>query len=162
MKMSSIKEQFQEEVREYLDRLTDRIVPVLKQLVEYSYVPAVKSLDFEVFCDSFAYAFPVRAFFMDEDNSEYFIYVDGKAQYPCPVDPGLLEIEGVYPAELEEMYFQQDEDLDIFTIAGETLIDWFAECWKEAGGLSFPLQAHIALHDDVRAFDLVNQKWQPC
>ena len=109
--MSSIKEQFQEEVRKYLDRLTDQLTSVLKQLVEYSYVPEVKSLDFEVFCDGFTQEFPVRAFFMDEDNGEHFISIDGQAQYPCPINPGLLEIERVYPPELEEMYFQQDEGL---------------------------------------------------
>lgn len=158
--MSSIKKQFQEDVRKYLDRLTDQLIPVLKQLVEYSYVPEVKSLDFEVFCDGFTYGFPVRAYFMDEDNCEHFIYINGQAQYPCPINPDLLEIERVYPAELEEMYFQQDEDLDIFTVAGETLINWFVECWEKAGGLSFPLQAHIALHDDIRTFDLVHQRWQ--
>ena len=75
--MSSIKEQFQEEVRKYLDRLTDQLTSVLKQLVEYSYVPEVKSLDFEVFCDGFTQEFPVRAFFMDEDNGEHFISIDG-------------------------------------------------------------------------------------
>ena len=158
--MNSLKEQFQKEVRIHLDRLTDQLTPVLKQLIEYSYVPEVKSLDFEVFCDGFTYGFPVRVFFMDEDNCEHFIYVDGQAQYPCPIDPGLLEIERVYSPELEEMYFQQDEDLDTFMAAGETLVTWFADCWEKAGGLSFSLQAHIALHDDIRAFDLVNQKWQ--
>ncbi len=158
--MNNIKKQFQEDVRKYLDRLTDQLTPVLKQLVEYSYVPEVKSLDFEVFCDGFTQEFPVRTFFMDEDNCEHFIYVDGQAQYPCPINLDLLEIERIYPPELEEMYFQQDEDLDTFTAAGETCVTWFSACWEKAGGLAFPLQAHIALHDDIRAFDLVHQKWQ--
>ncbi len=158
--MNNVKEQFQEEVRNHLDKLTDQLVPVLKQLVEYSYVPEVKSLDFEVFCDGFTEGFPVRAFFMDEENCEYFIYVDGQAQYPGAIDPDLLEIESVYTVDLEEKYLEQDEDLDTFTAAGELLITWFAECWKKAGGLSFPLQARIALHDDTRAFDLVHQIWR--
>ena len=59
---------------------------------------------------------------MDEDNCEHFGYVDGQAQYPCPINPGMLEIERVYLPELEEMYFEQDEDLDTFTVAGETFV----------------------------------------
>jgi hypothetical protein len=155
-----LKQQFQQEVRNHLDQLTDQLVPILKQLIEYPYVPEVKSLDFEIFCDGFTEGFPVRAFFMDEDNCEHFIYVEGQAQYPCPINPGLLDIPHVYPDELEERYSQQDEDLDTFTAAGEALIPWFAECWQQAGGLSFPRQAQIMLHDDIEAFDLVHQVWQ--
>jgi hypothetical protein len=45
-------------------------------------VRGVVALDFEVFSARWSEGFPARAFFMNESNSEHFIYVDGKAEYP--------------------------------------------------------------------------------
>ena len=118
------------------------------------------SLEFEVFVDGFTQGFPVRAFFINIDNSEYFVDVDGKVQYPSLVDPSLLEIEHVYPYELEKEYRNKDEDIDLYTIATEELIKWFAECWNELGTESFRLRANIASHDYNNAYNLIEGKWQ--
>ncbi len=56
--MGTVKEEFQKEVSVCLDRLTDQLVPVLKQLIEYPHVSEVKALDFEVFCDGFTFGLP--------------------------------------------------------------------------------------------------------
>lgn len=118
------------------------------------------SLEFEIFADGFIQGFPVRAFFMDAGNSEHFVYVNGEAQYPSPVEPELLEIEHVYPYELEEKYVNEDEDFDPWSIAIDELIQWFSECWKEMGGESFQLKANIASHDNDEVYNLVEGKWE--
>jgi hypothetical protein len=156
----SIEQEFKEQVIEHLEKLSDHLKPVLKELIEYDYPDEVDTLAFEIFVDGFSSEFPVRAFFMDKDNSEHFIYIDGKAEYPSPVDPDLLKIDQVYPYELEEEYTDNDESLDPWKIATNELIDWFSKCWQAAGGKTFKLKANIAPHDSNHEFDLVEGKWQ--
>ena len=68
---------------------------------------------------------------MDSNNSEHFVYVNDWAQYPSPVELELLEIEYVYPYELEEKYINEDEGFDPWGIAIDELIQWFLERWVE-------------------------------
>ena len=155
-----IEQEFSAKVQEYLNRLTSSIKPVLKELIEYNYPKEVVSLEFEIFADGFTRGFPVKAFFMDSDDSEHFVYVNGEAQYPSPVDPELLEIEYVYPYKLEGKYVNQDEKFDLWSIAIDELIQWFSQCWKEVGGGLFKLKANIAPHDNDEVYNLVESKWQ--
>jgi len=77
-----LAEEFRSTLREGLRPLKDFLIAVLRQLVEYDCPPEVVALDFEVFSARWSEGFPTRAFFMNESNSEHFIYVDGKAEYP--------------------------------------------------------------------------------
>jgi len=156
----SFEQEFTEKVGGYLGKLTDELQPILKQLIEYDYPQEVVTLAFEVFVDSFSSQFPVRVYFMDKDNAEYFIDLDGKAAYPSPVNPGLLEIDHVYPDEFEEEYIEKDEDLDPWQLATNELIKWFSKCWITAGGQRFKLNANIAPHDSHYEFNLVDSQWQ--
>ncbi len=152
-------ERFQAAVTERLQFLRSSLVPVLRQLVEHQYPDEVVSLDFEVFTDGFTQGFPVRAFFIDSENNEYFLSFDGSPEYPSPVDPQLLHIDRVYGDDLEPRFLEEDEDLDTFTLAGEALVPWFAECWRHAGGRAFGRAATVRLHDDPRVFDLARGAW---
>lgn len=145
----SFEQEFTEKVGGYLDNLTDELQPILKQLIEHDYPQEVATLAFEVFVDSFSSQFPVRVFFID---------IDGKAAYPSPVNPNLLDIDHVYPDEFEEEYIEKDEDLDPWHIATSALIEWFSQCWIAAGGQRFKLKANIAPHDSHYEFNLV--EWQ--
>ncbi|MEL4280905.1 MULTISPECIES: hypothetical protein [Shewanella] len=147
----SFEQEFTEKVGVYLDNLTDELQPVLKQLIAHDYPQEVVTLAFEVFVDGFSSQFPVRVFFMD---------IDGKAAYPSPVNPHLLDIDHVYPDEFEEEYIEKDEDLDPWQIATNALIEWFSKCWIAAGGQSFKLNANIAPHDSHYEFNLVECQWQ--
>ena len=155
----SIEEEFKEKVAEHINRLTDDLMPVLKKLIKYDYPKEVDTLAFEIFVDGFTSEFPVRAFFMDEDNSEYFIMVNGKAEYPSPVDPDLIKIDYVYPYKLEKEYTNKDETLDPWHIATNELIEWFSKCWLASGGKNFKLKTNIAPHDSNHEFDLKENKW---
>jgi len=154
-----MEKEFREIVRSYLEMLNEDLEEVLKKLINYQFPEEVKSLDFEIFSDGFTEGFPVRAFFMDIDNTEFFVYRDGKAEYPSPVDPGLLNINNVFPSEIEEIYEEKDEDFNSWGIATEELTEWFAIRWIDAGGGKFNLKASIAHHDSLRKYDLVQQKW---
>ena len=84
--------------------LSETKIPVLKELIDYEYPKEVLALEFEMFINCFTSGFPVRAFFMDKNNAEHFIFTEGKAEYLSPVDPGLLDIDCIYPYEIEEEY----------------------------------------------------------
>lgn len=154
-----LTEQFQAGVRVYLEPHSTALTQVLSRLIEYPFVPEIQHLDFEVFGDGFTQEFPVRAFFMDKNNCEYFVYEAGEAKYPCDINPNLLKLRQVYPVEFEEEFETQDEKFDSFTLASETLIKWFAQCWNAAGGRNFSRRAFIGMHDHPQRFDLVHGVW---
>jgi len=157
--MRSLEDDFRNAVREKLQPLRVPLIAVLKKLIEFSYVDEVVSIQFEVFSDSFTCRFPVRAFFMDADNCEYFVYEGSEAKYPCDVDPKLLNIPCVYDRDFERSFTSKNEDLDSWGLATVALIEFFADCWSVAGGERFTRDACIASHDGGRVFDLVRQKW---
>ena len=152
--------EFQRRVVQALEAHSAALIGVLEQLVVHDYPSEVASLDFEVCPQSFTSGFPVRAFFMDRDNSEFFVYEGDDAQYPSPVDPGLLDLPSVIREDAAQDLLAADPDADDLTLAAEALIPWFGRCWLAAGGASFTRSATIAVHDDVRFFDLLQQRWQ--
>jgi hypothetical protein len=153
-------DEFRRAVRSHLTALTSSLQPVLEALVQYDYPREVVRLDFEVFSDCFTSQFPVRAFFVDRDNTEFFLFESGVARFPSPVDPGLLQIHGVYPEALENELIARDPSEDPWSIATAELIGWFWESWKSAGGEHFPLVAAISHHDSSQEFDLRAGRWR--
>ena len=152
--------EFQRAVVNALEQHTQALVAVLRQLVQYDYPPEVVSVEFEIYPDGFTSGLPVRAFFMDETNSEYFVLSGNEARYPSPVDPGLLKLARVYDSSLESALEEASPDADTYTLAAEAMIPWFARCWAEAGGLHFSRRSSINLHDDLKVYDLVSQRWR--
>lgn len=129
-----------------LHPFTSPLVKVLAQLLRDELPQEVASIHFEVFPDGFTSGFPVRAFFLDQYNTEFFRKQNGEAHYPTSIDPGLLVIPHVYERKAERQF--EGDDRDVFTLAGNALIPWFRRCWLEAGGADFPRLATIGLHDD--------------
>jgi hypothetical protein len=152
---------FRASVQQSLSVLEQQLTDVLRNIVQYQYPPEVFAISFEIFSDSFTSQFPARAFFMDRKNCEYFIYKEGKATYPSPVEPDLLQVNGIYPEELEEAITDLDPSLDLWEISTDEFVSWFSGCWERAGGLIFPLAATIAQHDSSQEFNLVLKQWQP-
>ena len=157
----SLEQKFRPIVREGLAKLDCQIAGVLASLIAHPYPPEVFALSFEVFSDGFTSGFPVRAFFMDRSNKEHFVWENGQAQYPSPVDPGLLETDHIYADELEEELDGVAPEFDHWAIASEELIHWFASHRRRAGGSTFPLVATIAVHDSSGEFDLKSGLWRP-
>ncbi|CAN7265887.1 hypothetical protein LJR168_003601 [Pseudoxanthomonas sp. LjRoot168] len=158
--MSISEQTFQLQVRSSLSQLDTLLIPVLSSLVTHKYPDQVVALDFEIFSDGFTSEFPVRAFFLDEKNCEFFVYVDGQATYPSPVDSALINIDCVYPADLEDQLESESPDSDPWHIATTELLDWFFSCWQKVGGQGFPLAATIAHHDSTSELNLITGKTQ--
>lgn len=157
---ASAENQFAEILRTHLSQLEPALVSALKKLIEYQYPEELFALDVEIFSDSFTSQFPARAFFVDRKNCEYFVYENGVAKYPSPIDPEFLDIECVYPEEIEEQFVSLDPELDPWSIATSEFISWFSACWNKAGGATFPLVATIAHHDSTSEFNLLTGQWQ--
>ncbi|MEH6494089.1 hypothetical protein [Halopseudomonas sp.] len=157
--MSKVQE-FKNGVESCLEALDSSIAPVLAQLVSHRYPPEVAGIEFEIFVDEFTQGFPVRAFFLDLNNTEFFLYSAGRAEYPSPVDPELLNIPCVYPQEFEDTFTDDDEDFDPWSHATKALIGWFSKKWHDAGGADFGLRATIAAHDSAQEFNLKTLTWQ--
>jgi hypothetical protein len=157
--MAQESEEFRTLLRTGLQRLEEPLIAVLRQLLVYKYPPEIVAISFEVFSDSWSQGFPARAFFLDETNSEFFVYVNGDAKYPSPVDPELLDVPFVITPEDEDRIIECNPDLDTYSVGAEEFISWFIDCWNKAGGASFQLHASIAEHDSGRQFNLVSGKW---
>jgi|SRR5688500_7564709 hypothetical protein len=155
-----VGDEFKAAIHEGLRVYEDSLIAVLRLVVTHTYPSEVVAVDFEVFPDSWSQGFPARAFFLDESNSEHFIYVDGEARYPSAVDPGLLNVPYIITRECEESFCRRNPDLDTFTLGTEEFISWFAGCWRQAGGVTFALRATIADHDSDREFNLLTNEWQ--
>lgn len=149
------------EVARSLAPLAAGLVAVLRRVISHSYPEQVVFIEFEVFADpsAFTEGFPVRAFFLDRNNTEYFEYVNGTAIYPANIDPGLLSTPGVISRETWNAWEQHDPEIDTYTMAAEAVIPWFSDCWKRAGGAAFRLPAFICLHDDCWTYDLRADGW---
>jgi hypothetical protein len=146
---------FQHQVRACLAPHRVQLSEVLGRLIQHRYPAEVAAIDFEVFSDGFTTGFPVRAFFLDRYNTEFFQFIDGKAVYPCPIDPGLLDIDSVYPEELEDELTSASPESDPWHLATEELFKWFRSCWLSAGGNKFGLYATIAHHDSSQELNLL-------
>ena len=156
----NLESKFRAGVKEHLVPLAGSITQILKKMIDYKYPNEVVSIEFQVFTDGFTQSFPVRAFFLNSNNCEHFEYIKGKATYPSPVDPGLLEIPYVFTSDFEKIFIDQDEDLDTYTLAGLELASWFYVCWENAGGRTFGINASITLHDYDKCLNLKTRKWQ--
>lgn len=139
------------------------LIEALEHLIRYDYPQEVHALSFEVFPDSFAGSFPARVFFMDASNNEFFVYIDGKAQYPSPIDPEILNIDGIYTGEEEDDIIEQCPSIEdkLWDIASREFIKWFSACWDKAGGQEFSRAATIACHDSDEELNLITKQKQP-
>jgi hypothetical protein len=154
---AELEREFRGVVRDHLEVLTQPLIEALRALIHHPFPEQVVEISFEVFRDGFTSGFPVRAFFMDRDNCEFFLRENGKAVYPSPIDPGLLDIPRVYSRAVDDRY---DAVPDQITVAGDELVPWFAECWQAAGGSGFTRRATIAFHDGVRELNLMTGTFQ--
>lgn len=148
------EKEFQRRITQALDVHSSAMVDVLRKLIAHDYPKEVESIDFVVFPMDFYSGFPMRVFFLDKNNTEFFITRNGEAEYPSPVDPDLLDIPQLCSASIEEEIFGEDPETDPWTLAGETMIGWLFRRWHEAGGAEFTRAATAALHDDKDYYEL--------
>jgi hypothetical protein len=144
-----LDDEFRGQARHHLGALTAALVGWLADRLEAPFPAAMHLLDFEVFSDAFPVEFPVWMYAKDRHAAPL---EDG-------TEPVLPEVSCTLPQEVlyDDRYLAPD--INIWSIAAEELITWFASCWRAAGGLDFPHPAYIAPHDHGRSFDLRRNVW---
>ncbi|SHF22088.1 hypothetical protein SAMN05444392_1114 [Seinonella peptonophila] len=46
------------------------------------------------------------------------------------------------------------EEIELFELANEFIVEWFIDRFHQAGGVSFPYDCYLMWHDDVTAIDM--------
>lgn len=146
-------------IRSLLDRLSPALERQLRTILSYRFHSRVVLLDTEVFPDGLRDGVPMRMFLIDARNSETF---HDDPAYFLPSSIGILEdVRDVVPPDEEERQkLYEDAGVETLEIEMATLVEWFAACWIRADGQQYPLPAYVSYHDDDRAFDLKQMKWE--
>lgn len=143
---------FDEQFRRQLDRFTVRLTAKLRALIETGLPGTFAVQWFEMQSDW--RDFGVCAFAMDSDG------VNEKC-WEAPFYGELLpDTEPLVPEGAIEQDGFEDAGIDTYERGGRLMAEWFGECWRTAGGESFPLPAYISLHDSVECYDLRTFTWR--
>ena len=148
MESSDEKQNLVRLVRTELESLTGALETELTILLASPQPEETYLLDFEVHSDGFHDEFPVMMFPMDK----------GVGQIGSPT-PLLLHARSTVPAALLDAPEYEAAGIDTRSVAFGEFVDWFAACWKRAGGNTCPYPAYICHHDDIRSFELKRGEW---
>jgi hypothetical protein len=159
MDKEQLTQQYQNIVRQYLDKLTDRLVAELKVIAHAKHDPETYLLDFEVEMQDFTRAFPVYWFPMDKDATRLETSLSLSL---------LADIEFTVPEEVVEAVAYEEAGIETWELGYDALVAWFGECWRKADGLACAYPAYIAPHDSFHSVNLKtmqgvtdDEKWPP-
>ncbi|MEZ5457051.1 MAG: hypothetical protein R3F04_13230 [Lysobacteraceae bacterium] len=96
---------------------------------------------------------------MDRNNTEFSLHRRSSAiSVTCASE--LLEIEGIYPDEMEESLKALDPSADAWQIATQNSSFGLRSAGRWLVVHPFPLVATIASHDSAQEFNLIQNRWQ--
>ena len=128
---------------QHLNSVTAQLILVLQRIIGSELPEAAASLRFEYESPHFDDGFPVMYWFND------------KRGFPISVQEVLPDIDHTIPESVIYDPRYELAGLNTWALASELFVDWFADCWRDAGGLYFRLPACLAHHDSLYAFDLI-------
>ncbi len=152
MDKEQLIKQCQMAVQQSLDNYSDHLISELSRSVLTLRHPNAFFLSFDVYSEGFSTGFPVIWRLYAHDYTE------------MAKGPQLLQdISCLVPSEVIDAEAYRAADLDTWNIAFHSLVAWFGECWRQAGGLQFPYPVQIGHADDIEAIDLKTmiscEKW---
>ena len=145
------QEQYQIEVKDYLESISYLAICELSLFQNYNFHPVVKLIDTEVFYGDLSEGLPIRIFLMDEHNCE--VFHEDRNYFPHS-SVGLLEYVKLPKWNVST---KLENSMELET---EIIVEWFIDCWQKSGGQSFELPAYICQHDDVMSFNLKTLEWK--
>jgi hypothetical protein len=134
-----------ETIKQHLNSVSEALVPVLRRIIGSESTAVAAALRFEFESPHFDDSFPVMYWFVDQ------------AGYPISVHEVLPALTQTIPESVIYDPKYEIMGLDTWAITSELFRDWFADCWKQAGGTAFPIPALLAHHDSSYAFDLTRR-----
>lgn len=156
----SLKGEWQMIVERHFGAHRQALVAELRAIATRSYHPDVAILDFEV-----SYPFGIGA------ELGVKLFTLGRDGWLVCAEAGdgfsgsqalLADVPEVIPAAAmaPERFQALNEALeDTYELTGKALLDWFAGCWREAGGDLGRLPAFVGFADDEESLDLRTQNW---
>jgi hypothetical protein len=141
----NLENECRETIARHLKDIAVELVVALRALLAAGPSGDIVALKFEYESPHFDDGFPVMYWFKDSSGS------------PVAVHRLLPDLKSTIPEAVIYDPRYEAEDLDTWGIASEVFVEWFADCWEEAGGHRFCHPAHLAHHDSIYSFDLTRR-----
>lgn len=147
-------------ISSFLDSISNRMIEDIKVIFDGDYgllekysESDIRFYEFELFEDGYR----INFYPMDSDYSQL-----GFKKTLTEFPNGFLRDKDL---DIDEDHYDFDNDSDMdrmdefYIQLTKKVIEWFNECWKEAGGLNIENKYSISIHDSNDTYDLSNQKW---
>ena len=139
--------EYQLYIRQQLEYLSPTIISEIQTIISEQSNKNISGLDIEICSDKLNGRLPVRVTLYYGNNG-------------CEIIGLASTIRCVLPAEQIEVLRQFNQaGVEITEVTYQTLIEWFADCWDQAGGRQSNIHTQISIHDDIEAFDLNHHHW---
>ena len=146
MSKAQLAKRCHEELAQHLRLLTDRCVGELRTIINGSHPPKTYLLMFVYDSMQFGREFPVMLWRFDRAGREF-----SNRRL-------LADEEGTVPEEILSRYESEDITPDPYRITARLFVEWFADCWRDAGGASCTFPAYLKHHDDTTSYDLKRRR----
>lgn len=146
-------------LKENLHRNTDKLIHQIRKTISFNYFEAVDLLDYTAFIQP--HEISIIMYSMDRTANEVFYQGEDSTIFAGSYDV-IEDIEYFNVREdLLKLFWEFYERNDEFIKKEETqiFVEWFKDCWQQAGGKDHPLPAYFSFHDYDNCFDLHKNKW---
>lgn len=142
------EKQFISRYQRELDQVVPTLIAALRELFLRTVDEDVKSANVEIFLDEYGAAPAIWIYFHGRNNRvdhmDQSLFAGRSLELPLPLSA---------LAEFDEQYFVSlgdgEAEFSGLAIAGNTVKQWFAECWWKAGGWLYHLPVTLAVHDGI-------------
>ena len=145
-------------VKNNLQKKSEQLIQQLRKTIRFNYYHKVDLLDYTAFIQP--HEISILMYSMDGNANEVFYQGNESNIFAGSYD--LIEDISYFNVsddqdEFWEFYEQNDEVIS--NLETQVFVEWFKDCWKQAGGKNAKLPSYFSFHDYDNCFDLQNNKW---
>ncbi|MFZ6028368.1 MAG: hypothetical protein ACOYYS_11690 [Chloroflexota bacterium] len=138
---------YQTFLRQHLDRLTPLLVAELREILSWHCWQEDVCLRVDVFSGDLSGPLPMSASLYRRREKLCFWKLARPVLHVLPPEAAVLSRRF------------DEAGVEITEVALQSLIEWFADCWQQAGGRLCSLVACIGIPGDIEALDLKRGEW---
>ena len=146
-------------VRGNLQRNSEQLIQQIRKTIDFNYYDKVDLLDYTAFIQP--HEISIMMYSMDRKANEVFYQGNESNIFAGSYD--LIENVSYFnvPDDQEDKFweFYEQNDEVISKTETQSIVEWFKDCWNQAGGKSVKLHSYFSFHDYDNCFDLQNNKW---
>ncbi len=147
------REEYQGLLSARLAHLKQRAIEELRSILLKPLPEADAILDVEIFPDSLFDGLPIRLFFMAPSGGTELAPSHELLAGQADAAWSTAERDAIIQAG------EEDDAFDHLSIDGPAILAWFVDCWEEAGGSNYPLDAFVGEHDSDKSLRLRTKEW---